>query len=278
MRSSSINSSPADRLGLAVFLATLLHVLVILGLGFEPGKPPEQRLPTLDITLVQTNSAKAPKDADYLAQANQDGAGNVRERVRPHSPAPLPEPQTLETPSQEEATAPPTIAQEPQPLHSSARAQAQPPAQPLSAAQLIDRSMEIASLNAELNESVQAYAQRPREKRISARTREYKYASYMSDWVAKVERIGTLNFPDEARRAHLSGSLLLDVALNADGSINSIAVLRSSGQRVLDDAALRIVRLAAPYAPFPSEIRTDTDVLHIIRSWEFLSNNQLSTK
>ncbi len=277
MRSSSINSTPADRLGLAVFLATLIHALVILGLGFEPGKKPEQRLPTLDITLVQTNSAKVPKEADYLAQANQDGAGNVHERVRP-STAPLPEPQTIETPSPDETTTPPTAPQEIQPSNSRARAPAPPPAHPLSATQLIDRSMEIASLNAELNDSVQAYAQRPREKRISARTREYKYASYMSDWVAKVERIGTLNFPDEARRTHLSGSLLLDVALNADGSINSIAVLRSSGQRVLDDAALRIVRLAAPYAPFPGEIRTDTDVLHIIRSWEFLSNNQLSTK
>jgi len=278
MRRSAVNSSPADRLGLAIFLATLLHALVILGLGFEPGKAPERRLPTLDITLVQTQSAKAPKDADYLAQANQDGAGNVRERVRPHNPAPLPEPQTLETPPQDETATPQTTPQELQALHSRERAQAQPAAQPLTATQLIDRSMEIASLNAELNESVQAYSQRPREKRISARTREYKYASYMSDWVAKVERIGTLNFPDEARREHLSGSLLLDVALNADGSINSIAVLRSSGQRVLDDAALRIVRLAAPYAPFPGEIRTDTDVLHIIRSWEFLSNNQLSTK
>lgn len=138
--------------------------------------------------------------------------------------------------------------------------------------------MEIASLSAELSDSMRSYAQRPREKRISSRTREYKYASYMHDWIAKIERIGTLNFPDEARRQHLSGSLLLDVALNADGSINNIAVLRSSGYHVLDDAALRIVHLAAPYAPFPAYIRRETDVLHIIRTWEFLSSSQLSTK
>ncbi len=275
---STATASPADRLGLAVFLATVLHALIILGIGFNPGKPPEQNLPTLDITLVQTVSKIAPKDADYLAQANQDGSGNVKERVRPQSPRPEPRTQAIELPAPEQDLTPQTTPHEPQPLHRQARERAEPATQPLSATQLIDRSMEIASLSAELSESVRSYAQRPREKRIYSRTREYKYASYMHDWIAKVERIGTLNFPDEARRQHLSGGLLLDVALNADGSINNIAVLHPSGFRVLDDAALRIVHLAAPYAPFPDHIRRETDVLHIIRTWEFLSNNQLSTK
>ncbi len=275
---STASASPADRLGLAVFLATVLHVLVILGVGFNPGKPPVQTLPTLDITLVQTSSKTAPKDADYLAQANQDGTGNVKERVRPQSPKPEPQTQTIELPTPDQDPTRQVTPREQQTLHRKARDQANPETQPLSATQLIDRSMEIASLSAELSESVRSYAQRPREKRIYSRTREYKYASYMHDWIAKVERIGTLNFPDEARREHLSGSLLLDVALNADGSINNIAVLRPSGHRVLDDAALRIVHLAAPYAPFPDYIRREVDVLHIIRTWEFLSNSQLSTK
>ncbi len=275
---STATASPADRLGLAVFLATVLHVLVILGVSFNPGKPPVQSLPTLDITLVQTASKTAPKDADYLAQANQDGTGNVKEQVRPQSPKPEPQMQSIALPTPEQDLTPQTTPNVVQPLHSNARDHAEPETQPLSATQLIDRSMEIASLSAELSESVRSYAQRPREKRIYSRTREYKYASYMHDWIAKVERIGTLNFPDEARRQHLSGSLLLDVALNADGSINNIAVLRPSGHRVLDDAALRIVHLAAPYAPFPDYIRREIDVLHIIRTWEFLSNSQLSTK
>lgn len=272
----SLSASPADRLGFAVFLATLLHALVILGISFEPDKTAPPAPPTLDITLVPTRSASAPKDADYLAQANQNGGGNVRERTRPRSPAPRSEPPAEEIPAPEPEPEPQPATQARSPAPKPAPQTAQPPR--LDAAQLIDRSMEIASLNAELSESVQAYAQRPREKRISARTREYKYASYMSAWVSKVERIGTLNFPDEARRRHLSGGLLLDVALNADGTVNNIAILRSSGQRVLDDAALRIVRLAAPYAPFPPEIRATTDVLHIIRSWEFLDSNQLYTK
>lgn len=273
---STATASPADRLGLAVFLATVLHVLVILGIGFNnPSKPPEQNLPTLDITLVQTPSKTAPKDANYLAQANQDGAGNTKERVKPQGPKPEQPMQSTELPAPDEAPAPQST---PQPLPHKTGDRAAPEAQPLSATQLIDRSMEIASLNAELSESVRSYEQRPREKRIYSATQEYKYASYMHDWIAKIERIGTLNFPDEARRQHLSGNLLLDVALNADGSINNIAVLRSSGYRVLDDAALRIVHLAAPYAPFPDYIRRETDVLHIIRTWEFLSSSQLSTK
>jgi len=275
---STATASPADRLGLAVFLATVLHVLIILGVGFNPGKPPEQNLPSLDVTLVQTSSKTAPQDADYLAQANQDGSGNVKEQIRPQNPKPEPLTQSVELSTPNEDLTPQTPPDQSQPLHRNARDRVEPETQPLSAAQLIDRSMEIASLSAELSESVRSYAQRPREKRIFSRTREYKYASYMNDWITKVERIGTLNFPDEARRRHLSGSLLLDVALNADGSINNIAVLRPSGHRVLDDAALRIVRMAAPYAPFPDYIRRDYDVLHIIRTWEFLSNNQLSTK
>jgi len=139
------------------------------------------------------------------------------------------------------------------------------------------RSMEIASLSAELSESVRSYAKRPR-KIHQFPCAGIQYASYMHDWIAKIERIGTLNFPDEARRQHLSGSLTLDVALNADGSINNIEVLHPSGHPVLDEAAKRIARLAAPYAPFPDYMRRDFDVLHIIRTWEFLSNNQLSTK
>ncbi len=273
---STAAASNADRLGLAIFLATVLHVLIILGVGFNPGKPPEQNLPTLDITLVETSSKTAPKDADYLAQANQDGSGNVKEQVRPQSPKPVPLTQSVELFTPYEDLTPQTPPHESQPLHRNARDRVEPETQPLSATQLIDRSMEI--LSAELSESMRSYAQRPREKRIYSRTREYKYASYMHDWITKVERIGTLNFPDEARRQHLSGSLLLDVALNADGSINNIAVLHPSGYRVLDDAALRIVHMAAPFAPFPDYIRRDYDVLHIIRTWEFLSNNQLSTK
>ena len=92
----------------------------------------------------------------------------------------------------------------------------------------------------------------------------------MEAWRAKVERVGNLNYPEEARRRNISGQLVLDVALNPDGKINQITIRRSSGYKVLDDAAIRIVELAAPYSPFPEAIRAETDVLHITRTWQFL--------
>lgn len=152
------------------------------------------------------------------------------------------------------------------------------PTQSVDAATLVSRSLEIASLSAEIDRKLQAYAERPRRKMINARTREFKYASYMDAWRAKVERIGNLNYPDEARRRGLSGNLLLEVALQSDGSVNEVILRRSSGQRVLDDAAIRIVTLAAPYAPFPADIREETDILHIVRTWQFLNSNRLSSR
>ena len=150
-----------------------------------------------------------------------------------------------------------------------------PPLPPTpSATTLMMNSLKIASLSAQIKRKLQAKAERPRRKFISASTKEYKYAYYMEAWRAKVERVGNLNYPDAARKDKLSGSLILDVALNKDGSINQITVRRSSGYQVLDDAALRIVKLAAPYSPFPEHIREETDILHITRTWQFLNSNK----
>ena len=129
----------------------------------------------------------------------------------------------------------------------------------------------LAALSAELEQKLEERASRPRQAFISASTREHRFAFYMESWRQKVERIGNLNYPDEARRNNLAGSLLLDVALNADGSVLEITVRRSSGYRVLDEAAVRIVELAAPFAPFPDDIARDFDVLHITHTWEFAS-------
>lgn len=146
------------------------------------------------------------------------------------------------------------------------------------AAQLLTRSFALASLNAELQQRLDSRAKRPRRKYISANTREYRYAAYMEAWRAKVERIGNINYPDEARRRRLSGNLLLDVALNPDGSVQEITVRRSSGHKVLDAAAVRIVELASPFAPFPPDIRREVDILHVTRTWKFLNSNKFSTR
>jgi len=143
-----------------------------------------------------------------------------------------------------------------------------------SATALMTNSFKIASLSAQIRRKLQAKAERPRRKFISASTKEYKYASYMEAWRAKVERVGNLNYPEAARKKKISGSLILDVALNNDGSINQITVRRSSGHKVLDDAAIRIVELASPYSQFPDHIREETDILHITRTWQFLNDHR----
>jgi len=132
--------------------------------------------------------------------------------------------------------------------------------------------MELLQLNQQVKQSWQAYSEQPRQTYISASTKQFKYANYMNDWVAKVERVGNLNYPDAARRQGIYGKLILDVALRPDGTIYNIAIRRPSGHKILDDAAINIVRLAAPYPPLPDAIRKETDILHITRTWEFLSS------
>jgi protein TonB len=145
------------------------------------------------------------------------------------------------------------------------------------AAELIERSMEMVNLSEEINQSMQAYAKRPKQVYVSARTQEFKYANYMVEWVKKVERVGNLNYPDAARREGVSGKLLLDVALNPDGSVRNITVLKSSGHAAIDEAAIRIVNLAAPYPPFSPEISKEADILHITRTWEFSTSHHLKS-
>jgi len=166
-----------------------------------------------------------------------------------------------------------TALKEQQPAPSALAAPAQP-----TASQLITRSFALASLNSELQQKLQTQAKRPRQKYISANTQEYRYAAYMEAWRAKVERIGNINYPDEARQKKLSGALLLDVALRPDGSVIEILVRRSSGHKVLDDAAVRIVELAAPFAQFPEDIAREVDVLHVTRTWKFLNTDEFAAQ
>lgn len=328
--------TPADRLGLTVCLAILLHAIVILGVAFERQPRVTPKFETLDIVLVQTRTEEAPKEAEFLAQANHLGGGDHHETVRPTTPLPAPLPSAqavvastpLPSPALEPAPKPenkpparveapaakpiqelvvetavaeravtkpvkkpekraekaveaapkPTPPEEApvqtkQPADDAVAEMAAPPP---SAASLVARSFAIASLDAEIQNQLDAKAKRPRRKFISANTREHKYAAYMEAWRAKVERVGNLNYPDEARRQRLNGNLILDVALNADGSINEINVRRPSGHPMLDDAAIRIVRLASPYAPFPDEFVKDVDILHITRTWQFMNSSQFA--
>ena len=140
----------------------------------------------------------------------------------------------------------------------------------------VERDMEMARRAAEIQLRSEAYAKRPKRKYISANTKEYEYAGYMSAWVARIERIGNLNYPDEARRQQLHGQLVLTVALNRDGSVKDIEVIQPSGHKLLDDAAIRIVRLAAQFPPIPVE--GSVDELYVTRTWQFLPGDILRNR
>jgi periplasmic protein TonB len=141
----------------------------------------------------------------------------------------------------------------------------------------VQRSLEIARLEAQVSKEYNAYQKLPRRRFIGARTQEYRFAQYVEDWRIKVERIGNLNYPEAARQQHVFGSLVLTVSIRADGHLDDVEVDRSSGKSLLDAAAKRIVRLAAPYAPFPPDIRKDTDILSITRTWTFTEANNLES-
>ncbi len=291
---ASITAS--DRLGLTLFLAVALHMIFILGLSFDLEMlklPEESPLPTMEITLVHSRSEDAPEDADYLAQANQRGGGSSPEKARPSSQNfnPLPTPKQGDAPNTQQAASP-RMQTDPLPamqmmtaeqsertvLELDEKRETPTRPEPVTAAQLIESSRELASLDAEIRQLKETLAKLPREKHLNANTREYKYAAYMDAWRAKVESIGNLNYPDEAKKRKIYGRLLLDVVINADGSVKRIDLLRSSGHKILDDAAIRIVTLAAPFAPFPEHIRKDFDVLHITRTWVFEDNDQMRTR
>ena len=142
----------------------------------------------------------------------------------------------------------------------------------------MQRSLEIARLEAQISKSLDMYEKMPKRRFIGARTQEYRFAQYVEDWRAKVERIGNLNYPEIARSQKIFGKLTLTVSIRADGSVESIEINRPSGQRILDASAIRIVKLAAPFPPFPPDIRKDTDILSITRTWMFTSTDKLESE
>lgn len=283
-----------DRLGVMLFFAMALHAIVILGVSFtlEDLTRPKQ-LDTMEITLVHSQTDEAPEDADYLAQANQLGSGNTAEKVRASSPFsnPLPTPDQGFAPHTRQDMTPPradkekfqrevlSVSDSPRRIHSKPEKIPLPhESNDVTAAQLFERSSEIARLSAEINKLKKTFAREPRNKYIyGANAKKYQYANYLDAWRAKVEKIGNLNYPRQALQQKITGSLLLDVAIKPDGSLDSIKVLRSSGHAVLDQAAKRIVRMASPFAPLPNEILKETDILHIPRVWQFKNEAGLFT-
>ncbi|MBV1914377.1 MAG: energy transducer TonB [Pseudomonadales bacterium] len=276
----------SDRMGFTLFMAILLHLVIILGVGFELM---ERQLPaaSLEITLAQYQSTKAPEDADFLAQANQQGSGTAEQKMVQTTPIESQRPQNQVSHVQEQVkpkAAPKkgnakTVVVAKQSARKSSRTKTNsdldtPLKREIS---LLEKSLEIASLEAQLDQQTQFNAKMPRVRTVNAVSTRYSVdAYYMDGWRRKIEVIGNLNYPKEARRQNLFGSLRMLVALLPDGTIKEVRILKSSGTKLLDDSAVRIVRLAAPFAPFPDDLRREVDVLQIIRTWKFQKNQYFS--
>ena len=286
---SALPAPPAigesSRLGATLVLSALVHAMLVLGIGFaaEDAAP---MVPTLDVILSQTRTELTPAQADFLAQANNQGGGEHDRSTRPTAPqaGPLPQPEDGLAPrplrAQTPAPSPPPDAR----VISSIRAEeAVPTAQPtpdVAPAPLppgqekIARDIEMARLAAEIQLRSQQYAKRPKRKFASASTKEYAWAQYLRGWVDRVERVGNLNYPDEARRRRIGGLVVISVGVRRDGSVESTRIIQSSNIPMLDNAAIRIVQLSAPFEPLP-KTREEPDVLHVTRTWQFLPGGEL---
>ena len=284
------NVSSSDRLGFTVFVAIALHLILIMGLGFEAFKTTNKPT-TIEVTLAKFEHNKEPEKADFLAQMNQQGSGQPIEEAQKLTTTEKATIQdskvNLTSPSIEVAPPAPVDQKEeqaapndpaPQVITLTDKPAPSPkPEQQQITKRLLQRSLEIASLEAELDYQQQVMTRSPRIRTITTTsTKRAVDAYYVKAWLDKVERVGNLNYPEKARKKAIFGDLRLMVTLLPNGTLKHIRVLESSGHKVLDDAAIRIVRLAAPFAPFPDALAKDTDELEIIRTWRFQKNNVLS--
>ncbi len=280
---SPINNS--DRLSVTLVFAILFLSVLIFGVTFTYDEPVDPNiLPSMEVILVQKQSETTPDDADYLAQVSQDGGGNVNDQVRPTSPtsgpipklergeAPIPVPNTTPTAAERTPVKVLTQATSEQTTEPVEPREDKPDRPNPTAAELLRRTQELARLEAEIGKELEAYAKRPRKKFINARTREYEFAGYMQAWVEKVERLSTLNYPAEVKRRNLDGQMVITVALTRAGLIDSIDIIKPSDYKILNEAAVRLIRLGEPYAPFPETFRDKVDLLHITRTWIFTTD------
>ena len=291
MQSVELRTPQHDQLGFFVFVAFSLHLMIILGVSFADDSE-RYTTPQLEVTLAQFRSREAPEDARFVAQANQAGSGTLAERaelttrrqaefsdnrIRDLGGAPL---VTEAQPQRREDAIVTTIGQSDSKVF---REQVEEEPEPVPAVaidpEIRKLTESIASLEARLDEQQQAYAERPRVKRLTALSaRAAVDAAYLHNWRTKVEAVGNKYYPTASSRYGIYGDLRLLVAISHDGAIENIEVLSSSGHVVLDEAAIRIVRMAAPFEPFPAELRETTDTLEIIRTWKFRKNRLSSVK
>lgn len=279
--------SSADKLGFGIFLAVAWHALLILGVGFTVEEE-TRNAPQLDVTLAHSRSDKSPDDADFLAQHNQEGSGTEAEKkeLTNRQQAPfqdpnirdtgIPQQQAMRTLERFTDTLLTTTGRSAWSVSSEKR-EARAEREQVGQAESDNPAQDISSLQAKLDQLRQAYAKRPRIHRVtSTATRQADDAYYLVRWEEKIESIGNQNYPEQARRRGLSGKLRMMVSINPDGSVRDSRITQSSGYPLLDESALYIVKLSAPFDPFPRDLREKADVLEIVRTWKFEQNRLFS--
>jgi protein TonB len=292
-----------DSLLIALFLAAVVHVVIGLGINFTAPHP-EKVSRSIDITLVNMPTSKAPEKAQFLAQENQLGAGKQNVKQEP-PPQQLPS-QSTNQPKPQEKSAPehsepkaakkvmtrqkaekkivtatkPDTGKHTAPAPAPDRPAADTPPMAIKHPQLSAEMLrqQIAQLGTEIRQSQQGAEQTKIQFVESVSAHKYVAAQYMKDWEDKVERTGNLNYPEAAAKKNFSGTLTMDVGIKADGSIYSIRISQSSGNPALDEAAKRIVRMSAPFAPLPAELRKELDVLVITRVWKFSDESGMTSR
>jgi protein TonB len=272
-----------DRLATAIFVVALAHGLLILGIRFS-APPREPSLPTLEVLLVPSgpDDPQANLDAAYIAQRTQQGTGTGddarraslpearEERLAGPDPATADEDQELLDPAEPEGAVSVLArrALEAERLATGVEPRPEPPvfqALPSPAVPTVGLNAAVADRDLSLR------GQRSADGKLLADTRESAIAAYLDSWKRRIERVGTINFPNEARRRDLSGNPVVEVAIRANGTLESVVIRRSSGHRELDNAAVGIVRLAAPFEPFPNALRERYPVLRFAYEWQFMN-------
>jgi protein TonB len=277
-------------LAISVAVSIFLHaILLTIQFRFPDALRWKSASQPLEVILVNSKTRDKPSRAKALAQASLDGGGNTDEQQRATSVAPVTTPRNPGRDLAETQRRQRELEAQQQKLlalnrnlgakvPTDSQRQASEEASPdVSGRDMAERSLAILHLQAQIARQTQAYQERPRKRFIGANAREYRFAQYEEDWRAKIERVGTLNYPAEAR-GKLYGVLRLTVTIRPDGTVDAIDLDRSSGLKVLDQAAFRIVQMAAPFAAFPADIRRDTDLLVITRTWFFAQGDKVWTE
>ena len=265
--------------------ASLLLHAIVLSIHFKlPEKFDNARQQALDVILVNSKQAAKPSKAQAKAQTNLDGGGNVAENRRAKTP--LPATTQIQSGNDLVVAQQRTTQMETQQREMLTRLQSDRTVRvdadrkqvltdtTFTGSDLATRALMLARLEGEIAKEIDDYNQRPKRKFVGARVEEYRFAQYVEDWRQKVERVGNLNYPDSAR-GRLYGNLVMTVSIKKDGALERVEINRSSGHPLLDESAMRIVRLAAPYAVFSETMRRDTDILEITRTWSFTGSDQL---